>query len=85
MNGTLVKKGTYGVVFDDESGELSIFKGAKLIVKTAARVEKRDQKARGVEVHTALDGMEQKLVSIAFNGSNENVVVAETGMQAGGN
>lgn len=46
VNGMLVKKGEYGVVFDDQSGELSIFKGAKLIAKTSARIEKRDQKAR---------------------------------------
>src|SRR5919205_2753686 len=74
VNGTLVKKGKYEVVYDDQSGELSIFKGAKLIAKTAARIEKRDQKARDTEVQTALDGMDQKLVGVAFGGSYENVV-----------
>lgn len=85
VNGTLVKKGKYEVVFDDQSGELSIFKGAKLIAKTSAKVEKRDQKARGAEVQTILDGMDQKLVSITFSGSQENLVVGQMGMQAGGN
>ena len=85
VNGTLVKKGMYEVVFDEESGELSIVKRGKLVVKTTARAEKRDHKARSAEVYTTLDGMEQKLVSIAFNGSYENLVVAEAGMQAGGN
>ena len=85
VNGTLVKKGEYEAVFDDQSGELSIFKGAKLIVKTTARLEKRDQKARGTEVQTILDGMDQKLVSITFSGSQENLVVGQAGMQAGGN
>lgn len=85
VNGTLVKKGSYEIVYDDQSGELSIFKGTKLIVKTAARLEKRDQKARGTEVQTVLEGMDQKLVGVTFSGSYENLIVGQVGMQAGGN
>ncbi len=85
VNGTIVKKGNYRVVFDDQSGELSIFKGGKVIAKTAARIEKRDQKARGTQVLTILEGMDQKLVGITFSGSYENVLVGQAGMQAGGN
>jgi hypothetical protein len=85
VNGTLVKKGNYKLVYDDQSGELSIFKGTKLIVKTAARLEKRDQKARGTEVQTVLEGMDQKLVAVTFSGSSENLIVGQAGMQAGGN
>ena len=85
VNGIVVKKGNYQVVFDDQSGELSIFKGAKLVAKTSAKLEKRDQKARGTEVQTILDGMDQKLVSVSFRGSYDNVVVAQAGMQAGTN
>ena len=85
VNGTLVKKGTYDAVFNDQSGELSIFKGTKLIAKTAARLEKRDKKARSTEVLTTLEGMDQKLVSITFSGSYEDLVVNQPGMQAGGN
>ena len=85
VNGTLVKKGKYDVVFDDQAGELSIFKDAKLIAKTSVRLEKRDQKARGTQVQTILEGMDQKLVSITFNGSQENLVVGQAGTQAGGN
>src|ERR1044072_3316771 len=85
VNGMVVKKGNYQVVFDDQSGELSIFKGAKLVAKTSAKLEKRDQKARGTEVQTILDGMDQKLVSVSFRGSYDNVGVAQAGMQAGAN
>ena len=85
VNGTLVKQGMYDLVFDEQSGELSIFKGTKLIVKTATRLEKRDRKAGRNEVQTALEGMEQKLVSVTFEGSDQNVVVTQMGMQAGGN
>ena len=85
VNDTIVKKGKYEAVFDDQSGELSIFKGAKLIAKTAARLEKRELKARGTEVRTILEGMDQKLVGITFSGSYESVLVGPAGMQAGGN
>jgi hypothetical protein len=85
VNGMIVKKGAYKAVFDDQSGELSILKGGKVIAKAMARIEKRDQKARGTEVQTILEGMDQKLVSITFSGSSENVVVGQMGMQAGGN
>lgn len=85
VNDMIVKKGKYEVVYDDQANELSIYKGAKLVAKTAVRTEKRDQKARGTEVQTAGEGMEQKLVSIAFGGSHENVVVGQGGMQAGAN
>jgi hypothetical protein len=56
-----------------------------LVVKTAARLEKRDQKARGSEVQTVLEGMDQKLVGITFSGSSEILLVGQAGMQAGGN
>jgi hypothetical protein len=85
VNGTLLKKGKYEAVYDDQSGELAIFKGTKLIAKTATRIEKRDQKARGTEVQTVLEGMDQKLVGVTFSGSYENLIVSQAGMQAGGN
>jgi hypothetical protein len=43
VNGTLVKAGTYEVVFDDASGQLTIFKGKKEIAKASARLEKLER------------------------------------------
>ncbi len=40
VNGTLVKKGTYKVTFNDETGELTIRKGDKVVVTAQARLEK---------------------------------------------
>ena len=85
VNGTLVKKGTYNVVFDDQTGELSIVKNDKVIAKTQTRVEKRDRKARTTEAATRMEGSETELVSITFGGSDQNLVVNQAGMQAGGN
>jgi hypothetical protein len=43
VNGTLVKPGTYAVVFDDVTGQLTIFKGKKEIAKASARLEKLER------------------------------------------
>ena len=39
VGGTLVKKGTYKVSFNDQTSELTISRGGKVIAKTTARLE----------------------------------------------
>jgi hypothetical protein len=85
VNETLVKSGTYEVVFNDETGELSILKGRKVVAKTAARIEMRDGKGRTTEIHTIKKGDVTALVGIAFSGADQKVVLNQAGMQAGGN
>jgi len=85
VNGTLVKSGTYDVVLDEETGELSIVKGSKIIATTATRLEQRERKARSTETNTSVEGNETKLISITFRGSDQRVVVNQGGMQMGTN
>lgn len=85
VNGTLLKTGTYEVVFDEQTGELSILKGSKVVAKTAARLTMRDGKGRTQEIHTVMEGEETAFVGIAFSGSDQKVLVSQAGMQAGGN
>ncbi len=85
VNGTVVKSGTYEALFNDETGELSLLNGRKVVVKTATRLEMRDRKARATEFQTRKAEMGVELVSITFRGSDQNVVVNQGGMQAGGN
>ena len=85
VNGTLVKKGMYDVVFDDESNELSIVKENKVIAKVMARVESRESKARVSTLRTIRSGEETELLGVTFGGSKEDVVVNQPSMQAGGN
>ena len=40
VNGTLVKKGTYKVEFNEETNELTIKKGKKVVATASARLEK---------------------------------------------
>lgn len=83
VNDTLVKKGQYDIRFDEKTGELSVEKHGKVVVKTSTRLEKRHRKAADTEVQTMLEGMDQKLVAIAFSGSLQNFVVNQSGNQAG--
>ena len=85
VNGTLVKSGTYTVGFDEKTGELSILKDSKVIARTATRLEKRGRKASGIEFSTRRDDMGLELTGVAFGGSDQNIVVNQAGMQAGGN
>ena len=85
VNETLVKSGTYEVVFNEETGDMSIIKGRKVVAKTPARLYMRDGKGRSTEVHTIKDGDETTLVGLAFSGSDQKVVLNQASMQAGGN
>lgn len=81
----VVKKGTYDIAYDDQTGELSILKGHKVIVRTSTRVEKLDRKVPSTAVRTILEGMDQRLVSFSFAGSDQSLVVSSAAMMAGGN
>ena len=73
INGTLVKKGTYQLKFDDEKGELSIMKDNKVIAQASTTMEKRDGKAREFELRLSGTGSERELIGIAFAGSDQNI------------
>lgn len=85
VNGTVVKKGDYKVVFNEETGELSILKGRKVVAKSSVRLEMRVQKAKHTEVLTRQSDMGTALISITFGGSDQSVVLSQTAMQAGVN
>ena len=44
VDGTVVKKGTYKVTFDEETGELLIKKGNKVVAKAQGRLENTDDR-----------------------------------------
>jgi hypothetical protein len=45
----------------------------------------RESKARATELNTVKDDNETTFVSIAFDGSDQRVVLNQAGIQAGGN
>lgn len=75
VNGTLVKKGSYDVKFDDASGELTIIKNGKTVAQTMAKLEARAKKANGFQLRSVGTGDETELIGLTFGGSDKDVVI----------
>lgn len=54
VNGTTVKAGTYEVVFDDQTNQLTIFKGKKALATAPARLEKLEKDSH--QIYTVWTG-----------------------------
>ena len=85
VNGTLVKKGTYDVKFDEESGQLSIIKNGKVIAEAATRLEPRSKKASDFQLRSVVNGNELQLAGVTFGGSDKDVMIANNGAATTGN
>ena len=79
VNGTLVKKGTYEVKFDDATGQLSINKNGKTIAQTMAKLEDRAKKANGFQLRSVGSGDEVELTGVTFSGWDKDVVITSGG------
>lgn len=79
VNGTLVKKGTYNVKFDDETGQLSIEKNGKTVAQAMAKLEAREKKANDFQLRSTVNGDETNLTGVTFGGSDKNVVITTGG------
>jgi hypothetical protein len=84
VNGTLVKKGTYDLKFDDQSGQLSINKNGKVVVETMARSEQRAKKSNGFQVRSTGSGADAELVGVTFGGSDKDVMISNNGASTSG-
>ena len=85
VNGTLVKKGTYEMKFNDETGQLSIIKNGKTVAEAMAKVEARSKKADDFQMRSTVNGDEQQLTGVTFGGSDKNVVITNSGAATTGN
>ena len=79
VNGTLVKKGTYELKFDDESNQVTISKNGKTVAQAMARVEPREKKANDFQLRSTATGDELNLTGVTFGGSDKNIVITNTG------
>lgn len=84
VNGTLVKKGTYEVKFDDQTGQLAIIKNGKVVAEANAKLEQRAKKASDFQVRSTVNGDETQLVGVTFGGSDQDVVIANNGASTSG-
>ncbi|HJS22839.1 MAG TPA: hypothetical protein VJ751_00625 [Pyrinomonadaceae bacterium] len=79
VNDTLVKKGTYQVRFDDETGQLSIVQNGKTVAQAMTRIETRAKKASDFVLRSQVNGDETQLTGVTFGGSDKNVMISNTG------
>ena len=84
VNGTVVKKGTYDVKFDDETGQLSIAKNGKTVAQAMAKLEQREKKANDFQLRSTVNGEETNLTGVTFGGSDKDVVITSGGSSTTG-
>ena len=84
VNDTVVKKGTYQVKFDDESGQLSIVKNGKVVAQAMARFEARSRKASDFVLRSQGEGDGRQLIGVTFGGSDKDVVISNSGASTTG-
>ena len=82
VNGTLVKKGTYDAVFDDQTNELSIVKGRKVVARAPAQLGKREERDHAAYITRQQgDSTNAVLVSIVLKDNNQ-ATIANSGDSA---
>jgi hypothetical protein len=76
VNGTVIKEGTYEVVFDDQTNELSIMKERKVVARAPAQLEKSDAPERAAYItRQAGDSTNAVLLSVVFKHRNQATIV----------
>ena len=78
VGSTLVKAGTYKVTYDDKTGEVSINDKSSTLARATVKVEQREKSKAGWDVVFAEKGGGLSLVSLAFPGDKQNLVVGDT-------
>lgn len=84
VNDTLVKKGTYQVKFDDETGQLSILQNGKTVAQSMTRIETRSKKANDFVLRSTTKGDEKQMIGVTFGGSDKDVLLSNSGASSTG-
>jgi hypothetical protein len=82
VGGTVVKKGTYNLKFNAETGEIAIMKGKTALVKTTARLEKQERSYSGIKYEFVSKEGGKSLKSVLFAGDKDAIVISENSAQA---
>jgi len=85
VNGTVLKKGTYDVRFDDQTGQLTFKRDGKVVAQAMARLEPRTKKANDFQLRSNGSGDDTHLVGVTFGGSDKDVVISAGGATTTGN
>jgi len=75
VNGTVIKKGEYIAVYNEQNSELVLLKGKEVVVKTKAFLKDNPDKAHYNEVMTSGKNDDKVLRSIRFAGESKSITV----------
>jgi hypothetical protein len=77
VNGTVVKKGSYEAVFNDQTNQLSIVKGRKVVASAPAQLEKRETRDHAAYItgQNEGDSNDAALLGVVFKNNNEATIV----------
>jgi hypothetical protein len=84
VSGTVVKKGTYDLRFDDQTGQLSIVKNGKTVAQAMTKLEHRTKKAGDFQLRSSGTGDDSQLIGVTFGGSDQDVVITNNGASTSG-
>jgi hypothetical protein len=76
--GTLVKKGTYFMKFDDKTGELVIESGSKVVARAKTTAADRASKSKGFSFRSKDNGAIAELLGVTFEGANQDYMISGT-------
>lgn len=76
VNGTVLKSGTYDAEFDDQTNELTILRGRKVVAHSPAQLEKRMPPDKAAYVTRTEDGDSNAaiLVSVTLKDGNQATI-----------
>ena len=74
VNGTLVKAGDYQVKFNEQTGEMNIMRGSKVVARATAHVETQSARSKATEYRIVAN----ELVSVTLGGSNKQLVLSSS-------
>jgi hypothetical protein len=82
VNGTLIKKGDYKVIYNDQTSELTIMQGKDVVAKSTAHIENRIDKPIQDLIFSSKQDGGNSLTGIEFAGEKEAIVLGEGSVQA---
>ena len=84
VNDTVVKKGTYDLKFNDETGQVEIVKNGKTVAQAMTRLQQRDKKANDFQMRSTGSGNELQLTGFTLGGSDKDVMITSGGSSTTG-
>ena len=74
VNGTVVKAGDYELKFNEQTGEMNIMRGSKVVARATAHVETQSARSKATEYRIVAN----ELVSVTLGGSNKQLVLSSS-------